>query len=196
MVRSLACTLALVALALPEQAHAQRFGGQFGGGGGFWMMVLVPDIAESRSFDRDLGAVVGFGGRGFIQTGRVRLGGGGFGGSFTDEGLNPADNRVSGGLGVGGFTAEYLLMRRNIEVIVGALLGGGELTLEERVGFDGDVEILNRREESIVVGLPWLRVGYNAAPLVNLGLQVGYLVGSEDVEAFAVGIDVLVGLIP
>jgi hypothetical protein len=39
-------------------------------------------------------------------------------------------------------------------------------------------------------------VGYNPAPLVNAGLQLGYLIGTDDVGGVAVGIDVMVGLIP
>jgi hypothetical protein len=185
---------------LPGSAFAQRFGGDFGGAVGFWLLYVDPGIEENRSFGRDVGDVVAFGGRGFLQTGRVRLGGGGFGGSFSCEGLNESGNRVQGGLSGGGFVAEYLLVQRNLELAVGGLAGGGVVTIEEllppEVGDSGDVERLRRRREGIFIGYPWVRLGYNPAPLVNAGLQLGYLVGSEDVGGFAVSIDVLVGIIP
>lgn len=183
-------------LAFPRDGAAQRFGGQFGGAGGIWALYVAPDVEDEFSFDRDLGGLILIGGRGFLQVGRIRLGGGGFGGSFTDEGLNPAGNDVTGGLGGGGFTAEYLLVQRDYEVAVGGLIGGGSYTFEERLSLDGDVETLNRRQRSIFIGMPWARAGYNLAPLVNAGLQIGYLIGSEDVGGFSIGLDIVVGLIP
>lgn len=192
----LSCWLVL----LPGSALAQRFGGDFGGAVGFWLLYVDPGIKEDRSFGRDVEGVVAFGGRGFLQTGRVRLGGGGFGGSFSSEGLNESGNRVQGGLSGGGFVAEYLLVQQNLELAVGGLAGGGVVTIEELLppepGDSGDVERLRRRREGIFIGYPWVRLGYNPAPLVNAGLQLGYLVGSEDVGGFAVSIDVLVGIIP
>ena len=177
-------------------AYAQRFGGDYGGGGGVWLVYVAPDIETERSFERDVGGVVAIGGRGFLQTGKVRLGGGAFGGGFTDEGLNGAGNKVKGGLSAGGFIAEYLAVQQNLEVTVGGLLGGGVLTIEESLGTSGDVEDLRRRRDTIFVGYPWVRVGYNPAPFVNAGLQLGYLLGTDDVGGVAVGIDVMVGLIP
>lgn len=180
----------------PTDGRAQRFGGYYGGAGGFWLMYVAPDIPADRSFDRELGDVVTLGGRGFVQVGRVRLGGGGLGGSFTDEGLNEAGNRVSGSLSMGGFTAEYLVVQQDYEIAVGGLAGGGRFELEERLSLDGDVERLNRRSEGIFVGVPWVRVAYNPAPFVNAGLQVGYVVGSEGFDGFAIGLDIVAGLIP
>ncbi|UCF20830.1 MAG: hypothetical protein JSU87_05325 [Gemmatimonadota bacterium] len=177
-------------------AYAQRFGGDYGGGGGVWLIYLDPGLTTERSFDRDVGNVIAIGGRGFLQTGKVRLGGGAFGGGFTDEGLNESGNKVQGGLSAGGFTAEYLAVQQNLELIVGGLLGGGVLTIEESLGAAGDIEELRRRRETIFVGYPWVRVGYNPAPFVNAGFQLGYLIGSADVGGVALGIDVAVGLIP
>ncbi len=194
MIRALALTWALTLL--PATAWAQRFGGQFGGAGGFWLVFVNPDVDNDQSFGRDLGGVIGLGGRGFLQTGRVRLGGGAFGGGFVDEGLNPAGNEVEGGLSAAGFTFEYLAYQQNLEVMVGGLVGGGSLTLEERLGSAGGVESLRRRRDRVFVGYPWVRVGYNLAPFANAGLQLGYLFGTRDIGGFAIGLDVLVGLIP
>jgi hypothetical protein len=185
---------------LPTSALAQRFGGDFGGAVGFWLLYVDPGIEEDQSFGRDVGGVLGMGGRGFLQTGRVRLGGGGFGGSFSREGLNESGHKVEGGLSGGGFIAEYLLVQRNLELTVGGFAGGGVLTLEEflppEAGDVGDIERLRRRRQGIFIGYPWVRLGYNPAPLVNAGLQLGYLISSEDVGGFAASIDVLVGIIP
>ena len=179
-----------------ETAFSQRLGGDFGGGGQFWVLYIDPGIDVDRSFGRDVGGVTAIGGRGFLQTRRVRLGGGGFGGSFSDEGLNEDGNRVQGGLSAAGFTAEYLAVQQDLEVAVGALLGGGVLSLEERLSVSGDVEELRRRRDAIFVAYPWVRLGYNPAPFVNVGLQLGYFVGTEDVGGFAIGLEVGVGLIP
>lgn len=180
----------------PAGAAAQRFGGQYGVAGGFWMLYVDPGVDEARSFGRDVGGVVALGGRGFVQLGRVRLGGGGFGGSFTDEGLNAVGDVVEGGLSGGGFTAEYLAIQQNFELIVGAMVGGGSLTIEEIQSSMGGVDQLLRRRDTIFLGYPWVRAGYNLAPFVNAGVQLGYLIGSNDVDGFAVGIDIVVGLIP
>ncbi len=196
MIRGLVLLLALSLSFVPRSASAQRFGGQFGGGGGFWVLLIDPDAGEDRAFGRDLGAVIAVGGRGFLQTGRVRLGGGAFGGGFLDEGLNSDGNDVRGSLSAGGFTFEYLAVQQNLEVIVGGLVGGGSLTLEQRLAVSGDVETLERRRDTIFVGYPWVRLAYNLAPFVNAGLQLGYLIGSKDVGGPAVGLDIQVGLIP
>lgn len=192
----LSCCLVL----LPASAYGQRFGGDFGGAVGFWLLYVDPGIEEDRSFGRDVGSVLGVGGRGFLQTGRVRLGGGGFGGSFISEGLNESGHKVDGALSGGGFIAEYLLVQRNLELTVGGFAGGGVLTLVEFLppepGDVGDVERLRRRRQTLFIGYPWVRLGYNPAPFVNAGLQLGYLIGSEDVGGFAASIDVLVGIIP
>ncbi len=191
-----ALALAFVLALLPATAWAQRFGGQFGGAGGFWLVFVDLDVDDERSLGRSLDGVIGLGGRGFLQTGRVRLGGGAFGGGFIDEGLNSAGNEVEGRLSAGGFTFEYLAVQQNIEVVVGGLVGGGSLTVEERLGSAGGVESLRRQRDNIFVGYPWARVAYNLAPFANAGLQLGYLLGSRDVGGFAIGLDVMVGLIP
>lgn len=192
-----ALILALVLSALwPSRALAQRFGGQYGGGGGFWMQYLAPNLDAKDGFGRDLGGAVTLGGRGFVQIGRVRLGGGGFGGGFTGEGVNGAGNEVTGGVSGGGFIAEYLVLQRNLEVAVGGLAGGGSFSVEERLAVEGDVETLHRRKKSVFIGQPWVRVAYNLAPFVNAGLQLGYLIGSRDLHGVSVGLDVLIGLFP
>lgn len=182
----------------PGSAFAQRFGGDFGGAVGFWLVYVDPGVDRDQSFGRDLGGIVAMGGRAFLQTGRVRLGGGAFGGSFTDEGRNPSGADVSGGLSAGGFIAEYLVVQQNFELALGGMAGGGVLTIEELLDVDvsGDVETLRRRSETIFVGYPWVRVGHNPAPFINVGLQLGYLFGSEDIGGFSAGIDILVGIIP
>lgn len=186
----------LAAAAMPSEARAQRFGGQFGAAGGFWLQYLAAEAGDERSFGRDLGHLILTGGRGFLQTGRVRLGGGAFGGSFVDEGVNPSGNEVTGGLGGAGFTAEYLLVRQNLEVTVGGFIGGGTITIEELLDVQGEVETVNRVEDTIFLSIPWVRVGYNIAPFVNTGLQVGYLVGTQGFDGFSLAIDVTAGLIP
>ncbi|UCC82572.1 MAG: hypothetical protein JSW46_16595 [Gemmatimonadota bacterium] len=186
----------VVLLLLPEPASAQRFGGDFGGGGGFWLVYVDVGVDVDRSFGRDVGGAVTLGGRGFLQTGKVRLGGGAFGGGFVDEGLNTAGNRVQGGFSAGGFTAEYLVVQQNLELVIGGMAGGGVLTIEEIVSVSGEVEDLRRRKESMFVGYPWVRVGYNPAAFVNVGLQLGYVAGTQDVGGFAIGLDIMVGLIP
>lgn len=196
MNRTFALVLGLTLTLLPEPALAQRFGGQIGGAGGFWLLYIVPNIDADQSFGRDLGNVVTLGARAFAQLERVRIGGGVFGGSFTNEGLNSAGNEVSGSVSAGGFTAEYLFLRKNVELALGGLAGGGVVTIEERLNVTGDVETLNRRKDSMFVGLPWVRLAYNAAPFVNLGLELGYFIGTADFDGFTAGIDVMVGLIP
>ncbi len=185
-----------VLLILPEPASAQRFGGDFGGGGGLWLVYADLGIDEDRSFGRDVGGVITLGGRGFLQTGKVRLGGGAFGGGFVDKGQNTAGNSVQGGFSAGGFTAEYLIVQQNLELVIGGMVGGGVLTIEEIVSVSGEVEDLRRRKESMFVGYPWVRLGYNPAPFINVGLQLGYMAGTQDVGGFAVGLDIMAGLIP
>lgn len=186
----------VVFLVAPEPASAQRFGGDFGGGGGFWLVYADPGIDSDRSFGRDVGGVVALGGRGFLQTGKVRLGGGAFGGGFVDEGVNSGGNRVQGGFSAGGFTAEYLIVQQNLELVIGGMAGGGVLTIEEIVSVSGEVEDLRRRREPMFVGYPWVRVGYNPATFINVGLQLGYMAGTQDVSGFAIGLDIMAGLIP
>jgi hypothetical protein len=185
-----------VLLILPDPASAQRFGGDFGGCGGFWLVYADLGIDADRSFGRDVGGVITLGGRGFLQTGKVRLGGGAFGGGFVDKGQNSAGNSVQGGFSAGGFTAEYLIVQQNLELVIGGMAGGGVLTIEEIVSVSGEVEDLRRRKESMFVGYPWVRVGYNPAPFINVGLQLGYMVGTQDVGGFAMGLDIMAGLIP
>jgi hypothetical protein len=189
-------TLIAVATTSPETVSAQRFGGQFGGGAAFWVVYVDPGVSASESFDRDLGQVVGLGSRAFFQTGRFRLGGGFFAGGFTDEGPNEVGNIVSGGLSTGGVIAEYLVVQQNFEVAVGGLAGGGSLTVEESLLTENGVEALLRRSTSFFAGYPWVRAGYNLAPFVNVGLEVGYFIGTNDVGGFAAGFDIVVGLIP
>lgn len=196
MIKNFALALSLIVFLPPTSASAQRFGGQFGGAIGFWLTYVAVDLEPDRSFGRDLGGVITLGARGFFQTGRVRLGVGVFGGGFADEGLNTSGNDVSGGLSAGGFTAEYLIVQKNIEFAVGGLAGGGTLTIEEQLSREGDVEQLNRRTDTMFVGYPWVRFGWNLAPFVNIGLQAGYLYGSEDFDGFSIGLDVMAGLIP
>jgi hypothetical protein len=195
--RTITLLLASVLLLLfPGSGFAQRFGGQFGGGGGFWLAYAHLGIDADRSFGRDVGGVVGLGGRGFLQSGRVRVGGGAFSGSFVDKGVNADGNRVQGGFSAGGFTVEYLVVQRNLEIVIGGMAGGGALTIEEIVSVSGEVEDLQRRRESMFVGYPWVRVGYNPAPFINIGLQLGYMAATQEVGGFAVGLDVMAGLIP
>lgn len=193
---AIAVTLVIVIALHPGSANAQRFGGQFGGGAAFWLVYVDPGLDVGESFDRDVGRVIGIGGRAFLQTGRFRLGGGVFGGGFTDEGLNPAGNDVQGGLSAGGFIAEYLIVQQNVELAIGGMAGGGVLTVEEHISTAGDIEELRRRRDPIFAGYPWLRLGYNPAPFVNVGLHLGYFVGSNGVGGFGAGLDVTAGLIP
>jgi hypothetical protein len=185
-----------VLFSLPNSAEAQRFGGTFGGGAAFWLVYVDPGINTEDSFDRDIGNVVALGARAFFQTGRARLGAGFFSGGFTDEGTNDAGNKVTGSLSSGGFIAEYLALQTNFEIAVGGMAGGGSITVEEHISSSGDLENLLRRRTSYFAAYPWVRFAYNPAPLVNVGIDLGYYFGTNDVGGFAVGLDIVVGLIP
>jgi hypothetical protein len=195
--RGIALLGVFLALA-PAPAVAQRFGGDYGGAVGLWIVYADPGIDAADSFDRDLGGVAAVGGRLFFQTGRLRLGLGGFTGGFTGDGANEDGYQVQGGLTSGGFIAEFLIVQQNLEVAAGGMLGPGRLTLEEIVdpADDDGFEVLRRDRKTIAVAYPWARVGYNPMPFVNLGLEAGYMIGSEGVGGFAAGIEVLLGLIP
>lgn len=188
--------VSLVALVLPNSAQAQRFGGQFGGGAAFWVVYVDPGISPDQSFGRDVGEVIALGTRAFVQTGKVRLGAGFFSGGFTDAGLNQDGNPVDGGLSSGGLIGEYLALQQNFEIAVGGMAGGGVITIEERIGTTGDIETLRRRREAFFAAYPWVRFGYNPAPFINVGLELGYYGGTKDVGGFAAALDIVVGLIP
>jgi hypothetical protein len=130
---------------VPDTAFAQRFGGDYGAGAGFWLLYINPGVDASESFGKDLGNIAALGGRLFFQTGRFRLGGAAFGGSFVDEGVNEAGFKVSGGLSAAGVTAEYLAVQTNLEVIFGGMFGGGTLNIEEQLDVTSGVETLRRR---------------------------------------------------
>lgn len=196
MNKILVVLLAGVLTIIPDTAFGQRFGGDYGAAAGFWLLYIDPGIEASESFGRDLGNIAAMGGRLFFQTGRFRLGGAAFGGSFVDEGLNEAEYKVSGGLSAAGVTAEYLVVQQNLEVTLGGMFGGGTLNIEEQSDVTSGVETLRRRRQSIFMGYPWARVGYNPAPFINVGLELGYLLGTEGVGGPAIGLDILVGLIP
>jgi hypothetical protein len=185
-----------VLFSVPNKAEAQRFGGQFGGGAAFWLVYVDPGIDTEQSFGRDIGNVAALGARAFFQTGRVRLGAGFFGGGFTDEGTNESGNKVEGSLSSGGFIAEYLALQKNFEIALGGMAGGGVITVEEHISSTGDIESLLRRRTSYFAAYPWARFGYNPAPLVNVGLEFGYYLGTNDVGGFAASLDIVVGLIP
>jgi hypothetical protein len=188
--------LAFILTLVPSSSYAQRFGGDYGAAAGVWVLFVDPGVDSEDSFGRDLGGVIAFGGRLFFQTGRVRLGGAFFGGGFAKEGVNAAGFDVSGGLSGGGFTAEYLAVQHNLELSLGGMVGGGTLNVEELLGVSSDVESINRRRDTVVLGYPWARLGYNPAPFVNVGLEVGYMLGTQGVGGFSVGFDIFVGLIP
>lgn len=191
--------LAAAILALtPSPALAQRFGGDYGGAVGLWIVYADPGIDAGDSFGKDLGGVAAIGGRLFFQTGRLRLGLGGFTGGFTGDGSNGDGNQVQGGLTTGGFIAEYLIVQQNLEIVAGGMLGPGRLTLEEVLdpADDDGFEVLRRDRRTLFIGYPWARVGYNPMPFVNVGLELGYVVGSDGVGGFAGGIEILLGLIP
>jgi len=181
---------------VPDTAFGQRFGGDYGAAAGFWLLYINPGVDASESFGKDLGNIAALGGRLFFQTGRFRLGGAVFGGSFIDEGVNEAGFMVSGGISAAGITAEYLVVQQNLEVIFGGMFGGGTLNIEEQLDVTGGVETLRRRRQSIFIGYPWARIGYNPAPFINVGFELGYLLGTEGVGGPAIGLDILVGLIP
>lgn len=197
MARALLGLAAILAFA-PTPAAAQRFGGDYGGAFGLWIIYGDPGLDAQRSFGRDLGGLAAVGGRIFFQTGRARLGLGGFTGAFVGDGPNEAGNQVQGGLTTGGVIAEYLVVQQNVEVALGGMLGPGRLSVEEvlvQAGGDG-VENLDRQRDTIIVGYPWARLAYNPMPFVNLGLELGYLIGGEGIGGLTGGVDIMVGLIP
>lgn len=189
---------ASVVVSAPTPSVAQRFGGDYGGAFGLWIVYGEPGLDAERSFGRDLGGLAAVGGRIFFQTGRARLGLGGFSGAFVSDGPNQAGNQVQGGLTTGGFIAEYLVVQQNLEVALGGMLGPGRLSVEEvliQAGGDG-IENLDRDRDTIIVGYPWARVGYNPMPFVNVGLELGFLIGGEGIGGPAGGVEIMVGLIP
>ncbi len=198
MVRGIALLVTAILAVAPSPALAQRFGGDYGGAVGLWVVYADLGIDAGDSFGRDLGGVAAIGGRLFFQTGRLRLGLGGFTGGVTGDGPNEAGYQVQGRLSTGGFIAEYLVIQQNLELTAGGMLGPGRLTLEEIVdpADDDGFEVLRRDRETIFVGYPWARVGYNPMPFVNLGLELGYVIGSEGVGGLAGGIQIFLGLIP
>lgn len=197
--RALLLLIAVLAVT-PRPALGQRFGGDYGAAFGLWIVFGDPGLDAERSFDRDLGPVAAVGGRIFFQTGRARLGLGGFTGGFVSDGPNEDDppRQVQGGLTTGGFIAEYLVVQRNLEVALGGMLGPGRLSVEKVLvpADDDGVENLDRYRNTILVGYPWARVGYNPKPFVNVGLELGYLVGGEGIGGFASSIELMLGLIP
>lgn len=195
--RALLLLIAVLAVT-PRPALGQRFGGDYGAAFGLWIVFGDPGLDAERSFDRDLGPVAAVGGRIFFQTGRARLGLGGFTGGFVSDGPNEAGNQVQGGLTTGGFIAEYLVVQRNLEVAVGGMVGPGRLSVEEVLVAAGDdgVENIDRDRDTVLVGYPWARLGYNPMPFVNVGLELGYLMGGEGIGGFAGSIELMLGLIP
>jgi hypothetical protein len=124
----------------------QYFDSPFGGGGGFIPGWYIPNMDPLNEQLKALGAselpksgIFTTGGGGFIYLGvikNLRIGGLGFGGSRSEDGNIILQNSsfnfetvysISGG----GLTIEYTLpFVKNIGISVGALLGGGSVTIE------------------------------------------------------------------
>jgi hypothetical protein len=124
----------------------QYFDAPFGGGGGFIPGWYIPNMDPLNKELKTIGApelstsgLFTTGGGGFIYLGiipNVRFGGLGFGGSKSEDGRinsqgNTYDFETIYSLSGGGLTIEYTLpFVKNIGVSVGALIGGGNVTIE------------------------------------------------------------------
>jgi hypothetical protein len=118
------------------------FDAPFGGGGGFvggWSMPNVDPInlklQEIGIPELSTSGVFTTGGAGFIYIGvikNLRVGGMGYGGTISSSStINEINNEAIYSLGGGGLTVEYTLpFVKNIGVSVGAILGGGSMSLE------------------------------------------------------------------
>jgi hypothetical protein len=118
------------------------FDAPFGGGGGFipgFQFVNMNDLNDkltSLSLPKfDNGSIFTTGGGGFIYIGfvpQLRVGGIGYGGTKSiTYSNNNVSHQVDYNLGVGGFTIEYTLpFVKDIAISVGAVLGGGEISVD------------------------------------------------------------------
>jgi len=120
----------------------QYFDSPFGGGGGYLAGWYVPNVDPINVQLKSLGlpelSTSGFytsGGGGFIYIGLIknlRLGGMGYSGSMSESSVsNGVDRESMYSLGGGGLTIEYTLpFVKNFGVSVGAIVGGGNLTVD------------------------------------------------------------------
>ena len=139
----------ILALALNIQTNAQTntqtnkyFDAPFGGGGGFiggWSMPNVDPInlklKEIGIPELSTSGVFTTGGAGFAYIGvikNLRVGGMGYSGNISSSSTsNGINNEAIYSIGGGGLTVEYTLpFIKNIGVSVGAILGGGSMSLE------------------------------------------------------------------
>ena len=135
----------ILGIVLNIQISAQTtkyFDAPFGGGGGFVVGWNIPNVDPINSKLMEIGipefstsGLFTTGGAGYIYIGFVknlRIGGMGFGGSVSTSTTQGNDNlEAIYSIGGGGLTVEYTLpFVKNIGVSVGAILGGGSMSLE------------------------------------------------------------------
>jgi hypothetical protein len=188
----------ILALALNIQTNAQAnkyFDAPFGGGGGFvggWSMPNVDPInlklKEIGIPELSTSGVFTTGGAGFAYIGvikNLRVGGMGYSGnissSSTNDGIN---NEAIYSIGGGGLTVEYTLpFIKNVGVSVGAILGGGSMSLElfrnsGNFSWDGIIDepenISQEINNSFWIFTPTLNAEFPVYRFLALRLGVGY----------------------
>lgn len=186
------------ALLLNIQTNAQTnkyFDAPFGGGGGFVAGWSVPDVDPINLKLKDIGfselstsGIFTTGGAGFIYIGIVknlRVGGMGYGGTISSSSTtNGINNEAIYSLGMGGLTVEYTLpFIKNVGISVGAILGGGSMSLElysndgnfnwEGI-LDNPTNISRKIENGFWTFTPTLNADFPVYRFVALRAGVGY----------------------
>ncbi len=187
-----------IALALNIQTSAQTnkyFDAPFGGGGGFvggWSMPNVDPInlklKEIGIPELSTSGVFTTGGTGFAYIGvikNLRVGGMGYSGNISSSSTNNGiNNEAIYSLGGGGLTVEYTLpFIKNIGVSVGAILGGGSMSLElyrnkGNFSWDGIIDepenVSQKISNSFWIFTPTLNAEFPVYRFLALRLGVGY----------------------
>jgi hypothetical protein len=188
----------ILAFALNIQTSAQTnkyFDAPFGGGGGFVVGWSLPNVDPINLKLKEIGipelstsGVFTTGGSGFIYIGvikNLRVGGMGYGGTISSSSTtNGINNEAIYSLGGGGLTVEYTLpFIKNIGVSIGAILGGGSMSLElysndgnfswEGI-LDNPSNISRTIDNSFWIFTPALNADFPVYRFVSLRAGIGY----------------------
>ena len=188
----------ILAFALNIQTSAQTnkyFDAPFGGGGGFVVGWNMPNVDPINLKLKEIGipelstsGVFTTGGAGFIYIGvikNLRVGGMGYGGTISSSSTtNGINNEAIYSLGGGGLTVEYTLpFIKNIGVSIGAILGGGSMSLElysndgnfswEGI-LDNPSNISRTIDNSFWIFTPTLNADFPVYRFVSLRAGIGY----------------------